>query len=248
MKNTELIYIKDIVNEYGKDLSEFDLSNKIFSKFDFSDIILPKDFNLFQRIKNKDISECSFNYIDFNNYNLSEVDIRGVKFKDGVILPQDYNIFQKIKDKDLSNVYLPSLNYSKYNFNNVSIMGTKFGEDSVLSANEDFFQNVKNKNLNFTILPKGDYSRYNFEGVSMYYTKFGENSLMSKDYSLFKKIAMIKESDIVDNCSENIHLYDLKDIPYNLRISGIDDVQSVLIYKRFIECNKNSKIKINNFI
>lgn len=246
MKNTDLNHIKDIVNKYGKDLSDFDLSNKDFTKYNFSEVILPKDKYLFQKIKNSSISYSIFSNIDLSMYELEGVYISGADFSNKVIFTNDTNIFQKIKDKDLSYVSLPQLDYSMYNFVGVNLMGVKFQDKSKISEDRDFFQEIKNKNLNFATLPEGDYSGYDFKDVSMYYTKFGERSLMPKDYSLFKKIAMLKDVSGLNNCANDIHLYDLSDIPYNLRIAGIDDAQSFLIYKRFVEDNKNSRVKITN--
>lgn len=248
MKNTDLKHIKDIVDKYGKDLREFNLSGKIFSGFDFLGVKLPTYSGLFQEIKNKDLSGSTFSNIDLSVYYLDGVDIRNVNFGENVVFLNDSDLFQKIKNKDLSYVSLPCLDYSKYNFDDVSLIGTKFVEGSLLSLDNDLFQRIKNKNLNFASLPKGDYSNYNFEGVSMYYTKFGANSLISKDYKLFEKIAMLKDSSFIDNCVDDIHLYDLGNVPYNLKISGIDEAQSFLIYKRYIENNKNSKIKITSIL
>lgn len=248
MKVSDLKYIKDIVDRYGKDLSDFDLSNKLFVNCDFSNITLPKRNDLFQKAKDKDLSGSTFSNIDLSIYSLDGVNINGVNISKEVILPDDPKLFQKIKDRDLSNVYLPNLDYSIYNFDGVSLIGTKFYENSVLKIDKDFFQRVKNKNLNFATLPIADYSNCNFEGVSMYYTKFGRNSLMPKDYDLFKKIAMLKDSSFMENCIDDIHLYDLSSVPYNLKISGIDEIQSVLLYKRYIEYNENSRIKLTNIL
>lgn len=248
MKSTDLKHIKDIVDKYGRDLSDFDLSNKIFTKYDFTGVILPKNNDLFLNVIDKNLSGSSFSNIDMSIYSLDGVIISGVDFRENVMLSSDYNLFQNIKDKDLSYVSLPDLDYSKYNFDGVTLIGTKFYEGGILNKDKDFFQRIKNRNLNFTALPRGDYSNYNFEGVSMFYTKFGEKSLMPKDYELFKKIAMLKESSLLDSCSEDIHLYDLGNIPYNLKISGVDESQSFLIYKRYIEHNKNSKVRISTVL
>lgn len=248
MKNTDLKHIKDIVNKYGKDLSSFNLSGKDFTKYDFSDVILPKNSNLFQEIKDKNISGSIFSNIDLSIYNLEGIGISGADFSNNVVLSNDIEIFQKIMNKDLSYVSLPRDDYSKYNFSDVNLIGTKFYCDCIIGKDKDFFQKIRNKNINFAVLPKCDYSDYNFDGVSMYYTKFGKESLMPKDYNLFKKIAMLKETSHLEDCSENIHLYDLSDIPYTLRVSGVDETQSFLIYKRFIENNKNSKVRLTNII
>ena len=206
----------------------------------------PKEENFLINLKGASIRNTTINVEDLEQYSFKGLDIFGVKFSVSVKLPKKYDFFQIIKDKNISNVVLPFNDYSNYDFDDVCLLGTKFTEDSKITVTKDLFQKIKGKNLNFASLPGLDYSKCDFTGVSLSYTTFGKKTVFPKDYALFKKVAVIQESMLGDQYNDDIHLYDLKNIPYTLRINNISPLQTAILYGKYFSELKQNKIKIFN--
>lgn len=125
IKNNEKINSEDFLNEDVRGL-------------DLRSIVIPKDRFVFQKIKNKDLSNVKLPYIDMNLYDFSGVNFTGCIFHDNTVFSRDNNFFQKIKNKNLYFVVLPRWDFSNYNFTNVSLVYTEFKEGTILPKKESF--------------------------------------------------------------------------------------------------------------
>lgn len=125
IKNREKLNSEDFLNE---DIRGLDLRN----------IVIPKDRFVFQKIRNKDLSNVKLPYIDMNMYDFSGVNFTGCVFHNKTVFSKDNNFFQKIKNKNLYFVVLPKWDFSNYDFTNVSLVYTEFGEGTIFPKKENF--------------------------------------------------------------------------------------------------------------
>lgn len=124
--------------ESNQKLNSEDFLNEDVRGLDLRNIIIPEDKFIFQKIKNKDLSNVKLPYIDMNIYDFSGVNFTGCIFSDNTIFSKDNNFFQKIKNKNLYFVSLPKWDFSNYNFSNVSLVYTEFKEGTIFPKNESF--------------------------------------------------------------------------------------------------------------
>lgn len=119
-------------------LNSEDFLNEDMRGLDLRNVIIPKDKYIFQKIKNKDLSNVKLPYIDMNVYDFSGVNFTGCIFDDNTVFSEDSDFFQKIKNKNLYFVTLPKWDFSNYNFSDVSLVYTEFKEGTVFPKKENF--------------------------------------------------------------------------------------------------------------
>lgn len=231
------MHINEIIKTKGNNLKKEDLSNVRFYGIDIiqyallglslkaednlnykdiiytnlTDVLLPKDSNIFQKIQHKSLEYVYLPNQDYSKYNFNNVVLRNCIFTANSKIPTNSMFFQMIKDKDISNSMLPSGDYSKYNFNNVLIKGLQLNKDSILPNTSDFPQKLKEKNICKLTLYNGNYEKWNLKDVNAEYVFWGNNIILPKDKLAFRKLknSSIKGCTFVN---KDLSIYDFKDV------------------------------------
>lgn len=226
--------IEEFLLNIGFDLSDVDLTNINLIRSDLRNVILPKDKNLFQKIKNKSLFGVKLPEGDYSEYDFTGVNLTSTVFTINSILPKDKYLFKKIFRKELFNTQLPKINFDDYDFEGVYIAGTIFSRNSKFSTDKDFFQKIHNKNIYRTILPIHDYSYYNFRDVCVVATDFQEESLFENDYNIFQEVrdkcflGTILPKSLIDK----IQYYDLSDVDIDLNLYKLN-FDTLLLLKHY---------------
>ena len=210
--------IEELLINEGFDLTNSDLTDINLIRSNLSNVKLPKDKNLFQKIKNKSLFGVTLPHGDYSYYNFDGVNITSVTFTPDSKLPKDRDFFKKIFRKELYGTVLPTIDMNDYDFDGVYIAGAVFTRNTIFSTNTDFFQIIHNKNIYKTVLPVHDYSPYNFNDVNVVAANFQEDSKFELENNIFQKvrdksfIATILPEDLI----KKIQYYDLTDVDIDL--------------------------------
>lgn len=250
--------IEEYIINVGYDLSNCDLTGVNIESSNLTDIKLPEDVNLFQKIKKKSLYKVKLPEKDYSNYNFDGVNINGTVFTNSSILPLDRNFFIKISKKEVFETVLPHLDLNNYDFYNVSLVKTIFTKDTILSKDKTFFQNIYNKSIYRTSLPVGDYSCYDFNDVCIIGTDFQEQSKLTEDMNFFQRIRhkSIINTILPDSIVKNISIFNLNGVEVDFNDYKISIMKLYNLYEKYsnepfimfpdfnIQIRTNKEIKI----
>ena len=94
-KNIDLL-----ISKYGRDLSDVNLEEVIFRNTNLSNVILPNDKYLFQKVQNSSCEYAIFIEKDLSIFNMENVSIKGAKYV-RCLFPINSDYFSKIANKSL---------------------------------------------------------------------------------------------------------------------------------------------------
>lgn len=228
--------IEEVIINEGDNLEYIDLTDVNLIRSDLSDIKLPKDVNLFQKIKGKSLFGVTLPEGDYSEYDFEGVNITSTKFTPNSILPNNKNLFKLIYRSELYGTHLPTIDLNNYDFEGVCIAGAVFTKNSIFSDDIDFFQKIYNKNVYKTTLPTHDYSTYDFHDVNVVATNFQEDSPFETDNTHFFQTVRDKcfiATILPESLVKKIQYYDLQDVEIDLNMYKLNiDTLALIKYSQ----------------
>lgn len=228
--------IEEVIINEGDNLEYIDLTGVNLIRSDLSNIKLPKDKNLFQKIKGKSLFGVTLPDDDYSEYNFEGVNITSTRFTPNSILPKDKNLFKLIYRSELYGTYLPNIDLNNYDFTGVCIAGAVFTKNSIFSNDINFFQRIYNKNIYKTTLPIHDYSIYNFADVNVVAANFQEDSPFETDKVNFFQVVRDKcfiATILPEALVKKIQYYDLDNVDIDLNMYKLNiDTLTLIKYSQ----------------
>lgn len=214
-------------NNSLKTMEDKIIEGLVLKDVNLSSVDLGSNSNFFQLIKNQKVENVILPPIDFNKFNIDNVEFLDCKFTGDTIFPNDF--FQQIKQKKLVGCSLPPTDFSKTNMNDVSLMFTNFANESTFPVDINFFKQFNI--LSSCKLPIYDYTNYDFNGANIQYCSFKEKSILPMAYHL-------DDTNINNNYPKSfaklLHIIPLKNLKYEDVIfkygKYLTEQQKLLIY------------------
>lgn len=190
LKYENVIYNNSFINIYLKlhNNSLKEIKSDFINKADIKGVNLSKvdlcfDYDFFQKINNKKLENVILPVVDFNDFNIKDVEFLDCKFSEGTKFTHDF--FQEIKDKRIIGCTLPIIDFSTLDIEDAIFMFIKFSDKTIFPKDPNFF--AKFNNLYACSLPRYNYKDYKLEDANIQYCVFKENSLFPLSYSLNNK-------------------------------------------------------------